>query len=231
MRPKEYLKNLVWINNMIKQAMILAAGRGKRMMPLTKDMPKSMLKIGNMTLIEDKIVRLTEAGVERIIINTGYLGEYIRDHVGDGSKYGINIIISDEGLMPIGTANGIRIMLEKFNNEPFILVNADIWTNYLFIDLRNELIDNCLAHIILTPKPSYANGDFNLANNKIIKGNDYTYTGIGLYDPELFRKYDDKELGTILNKESNINAEIYTGLWDDIGTPDRLNAARNTISL
>ena len=231
MRPKEYLKNLVWINNMIKQAMILAAGRGKRMMPLTKDMPKSMLKIGNMTLIEDKIVRLTEAGVERIIINTGYLGEYIRDHVGDGSKYGINIIISDEGLMPIGTANGIRIMLEKFNNEPFILVNADIWTNYLFIDLRNELIDNCLAHIILTPKPSYANGDFNLANNNIIKGNDYTYTGIGLYDPELFRKYDDKELGTILNKESNINAEIYTGLWDDIGTPDRLNAARKTISL
>ena len=231
MRPKEYLKNLVWINNMIKQAMILAAGRGKRMMPLTKDMPKSMLKIGNMTLIEDKIVRLTEAGVERIIINTGYLGEYIRDHVGDGSKYGINIVISDEGLMPIGTANGIRIMLEKFNNEPFILVNADIWTNYLFIDLRNELIDNCLAHIILTPKPSYANGDFNLANNKIIKGNDYTYTGIGLYDPELFRKYDDKELGTILNKESNINAEIYTGMWDDIGTPDRLNAARKTISL
>ena len=231
MRPKEYLKNLVWINNMIKQAMILAAGRGKRMMPLTKDMPKSMLKIGNMTLIEDKIVRLTEAGVERIIINTGYLGEYIRDHVGDGSKYGINIVISDEGLMPIGTANGIRIMLEKFNNEPFILVNADIWTNYLFIDLKNELIDNCLAHIILTPKPSYANGDFNLANNKIIKGNDYTYTGIGLYDPELFRKYDDKELGTILNKESNINAEIYTGLWDDIGTPDRLNAARKTISL
>ena len=231
MRPKEYLKNLVWINNMIKQAMILAAGRGKRMMPLTKDMPKSMLKIGNMTLIEDKIVRLTEAGVERIIINTGYLGEYIRDHVGDGSKYGINIVISDEGLMPIGTANGIRIMLKKFNNEPFILVNADIWTNYLFIDLRNELIDNCLAHIILTPKPSYANGDFNLANNKIIKGNDYTYTGIGLYDPELFRRYDDKELGTILNKESNINAEIYTGLWDDIGTPDRLNAARKTISL
>ena len=231
MRPKEYLKNLVWINNMIKQAMILAAGRGKRMMPLTKDMPKSMLKIGNMTLIEDKIVRLTEAGVERIIINTGYLGEYIRDHVGDGSKYGINIVISDEGLMPIGTANGIRIMLKKFNNEPFILVNADIWTNYLFIDLRNELIDNCLAHIILTPKPSYANGDFNLANNKIIKGNDYTYTGIGLYDPELFRKYDDKELGTILNKESNINAEIYTGLWDDIGTPERLNAARKTISL
>ena len=216
---------------MIKQAMILAAGRGKRMMPLTKDMPKSMLKIGNMTLIEDKIVRLTEAGVERIIINTGYLGEYIRDHVGDGSKYGINIVISDEGLMPIGTANGIRIMLEKFNNEPFILVNADIWTNYLFIDLRNELIDNCLAHIILTPKPSYANGDFNLANNKIIKGNDYTYTGIGLYDPELFRRYDDKELGTILNKESNINAEIYTGLWDDIGTPERLNAARKTISL
>ena len=216
---------------MIKQAMILAAGRGNRMMPLTRDMPKSMLKIGNMTLIEDKIIRLVEAGVEKIIINIGYLGSSIKEHVGDGSKYGIKITISDEGSMPIGTANGIRNILYEFNGKPFILVNADIWTNYLFIDLNNELLNTSLAHIILTPKPSYANGDFNLANNKIIKGNDYTYTGIGLYDPELFRKYDDKELGTILNKESNINAEIYTGLWDDIGTPDRLNAARKTISL
>ena len=216
---------------MIKQAMILAAGRGNRMMPLTRDMPKSMLKIGNMTLVEDKIIRLVEAGVEKIIINVGYLGIYIKEHVGDGSKYGIKIVISDEGSMPIGTANGIRTILYEFNNEPFILVNADIWTNYLFIDLNDELINNCLAHIILTPKPSYADGDFSLDSNKIIKGNKYTYTGIGIYKPELFLAYDDKELGAILNKEKNINAEIYTGLWDDIGTPDRLNAARKTISL
>ena len=117
---------------MIKQAMILAAGRGNRMMPLTRDIPKSMLKIGNMTLIEDKIIRLAEAGAEKIVINTGYLGSYIHDHVGNGSKYGLNIIISDEGEMPIGTANGIRNILSEFNDEAFILVNADIWTNYLF---------------------------------------------------------------------------------------------------
>ena len=216
---------------MIKQAMILAAGRGNRMMPLTRDMPKSMLKIGNMTLIEDKIIRLVEAGVEKIIINIGYLGRYIKEHVGDGSKYGIKINISDEGSMPIGTANGIRNTLHEFNDKPFILVNADIWTNYLFIELDDELISNCLAHIILTPKPSYAKGDFSLDNNKIIKGNEYTYTGIGIYKPEIFLNYNDKELGSILNKEKNINAEIYMGLWDDIGTPDRLNAARKTISL
>ena len=111
---------------MIKQAMILAAGRGNRMMPLTRDMPKSMLKIGNMTLIEDKIIRLVEAGVEKIIINIGYLGSYIKEHVGDGSKYGIKINISDEGSMPIGTANGIRNTLHEFNDKPFILVNADL---------------------------------------------------------------------------------------------------------
>ena len=216
---------------MIKQAMILAAGRGNRMMPLTRDIPKSMLKIGNMTLIEDKIIRLVEAGVEKIIINVGYLGNYIKEHVGDGSKYGIKIIISDEGAMPIGTANGVRTILHQFNDEPFILVNADIWTNYLFIELNEELINDCLAHIILTPKPSYSKGDFNMDNNKVIKGNKYTYTGIGIYNPKIFLDYNDKELGAILNKEKNINAEIYTGLWDDIGTPDRLNAARKTISL
>ena len=130
---------------MIKQAMILAAGRGNRMMPLTRDIPKSMLKIGNMTLIEDKIVRLAEAGIEKIIINIGYLGSYIKEHVGDGSKYGVDISISDEGSMPIGTANGIRKVLDTFNDDPFILVNADIWTNYLFIDLKAELVEKLIV--------------------------------------------------------------------------------------
>lgn len=216
---------------MIKQAMILAAGRGNRMMPLTRDIPKSMLKIGNMTLVEDKIIRLAEAGVEKIIINIGYLGSYVRDHVGDGSKYGIKIIISDEGSMPIGTANGVRKILNQFDDKPFILVNADIWTNYLFIDLNNELTKNCLAHLILAPKPTYHDGDFNIKDNKIISGNKYTYTGIGVYNPKLFINHSDKELGSILNKEEKINGEIYLGLWDDIGTPERLNAARKLISL
>ena len=216
---------------MIKQAMILAAGRGNRMMPLTRDIPKSMLKIGNMTLIEDKIIRLAEAGAEKIVINTGYLGSYIHDHVGNGSKYGLNIILSDEGEMPIGTANGIRNILSEFNDEAFILVNADIWTNYLFVDLNYELIENCLAHIILAPTPTYSNGDFDINGKSLTEGNKYTYTGIGVYSPKLFLKYQDKELGNILKKEKNINTEIYSGLWDDIGTPERLNAARKTISL
>ena len=98
---------------MTDQAMILAAGRGKRMMPLTRDIPKPMLRIGNMTLIEDKIIRLSEAGIKKIVINTGYLGSYIHEHVGDGSKYGIEIIISDEGDMPNGTANGIRNIIHE----------------------------------------------------------------------------------------------------------------------
>ena len=217
---------------MTDQAMILAAGRGKRMMPLTRDIPKPMLRIGNMTLIEDKIIRLSEAGIKKIVINTGYLGSYIHEHVGDGSKYGIEIIISDEGDMPNGTANGIRNIIHEFNEKPFIVVNADIWTNYLFIDLLNmKLKKKTLAHLVLTTKPEYLSGDFNIENDEKIKGDDYTYTGIGLYRPELFLNYMDKELGTILRKEMNIGAELYKGLWDDVGTPDRLNMIRKRISL
>ena len=217
---------------MMDQAMILAAGRGKRMMPLTRDIPKPMLRIGNMTLIEDKIIRLSEAGIKKIVINTGYLGSYIHEHVGDGSKYGIEIIISDEGDMPNGTANGIRNIIHEFNEKPFIVVNADIWTNYLFIDLLNmKLKKKTLAHLVLTTKPEYLSGDFNIENDEKIKGDDYIYTGIGLYRPELFLNYMDKELGTILRKEMNIGAELYKGLWDDVGTPDRLNMIRKRISL
>ena len=217
---------------MINQAIILAAGRGQRMMPLTRDIPKAMLRIGNVTLREDKIIKLTEAGIKKIVINTGYLGSYIQEHVGDGSKYGINIVISDEGSMPIGTANGIRKIIKEFNDKPFLVVNADIWTNYLFIDLINmSLKKDTPAHIVLANKPEYLKGDFNIDNNKLSKGNNFIYTGIGLYRPELFLNYTDIELGSILHKENNIGAELYKGLWDDVGTPDRLNMIRERIAL
>lgn len=211
--------------------MILASGRGNRMMPLTRDIPKAMLKIGNVTLIEDKIIKLAESGFNEIIINVGYLGSYIIDHVGDGSKYGVDIHISNEGEMPIGTAEGIRKVINKFNDKPFIVVNADIWTNYLFIDLINKLQDNHLAHLILTENPSHHDGDFSIDGKMISVGNDFTFTGIGVYKPELFNNYSDKELGTILKKERNISVEVYKGLWSDIGTPDRLNRVRQTLSL
>ena len=217
---------------MIDQAIILAAGRGQRMMPLTRDIPKAMLRIGNVTLVEDKIIKLTEAGIKKIVINTGYLGSYIQEHVGDGSKYGINIVISEEGSMPIGTANGIRKIVKEFNGKTFLVVNADIWTNYLFIDLINmSLAKETLAHIVLAKKPEYLEGDFNINNNKISKGNNFIYTGIGIYRPELFLNYTDAELGSILHKENNIGAELYKGLWDDVGTPDRLNMIRERIAL
>ena len=216
---------------MVTKAMILASGRGERMMPLTKDLPKPMLKIGNVTLIEDKIIKLSEIGIQDIVINTGYLGEYIRDHVGDGSKFGIRINLSDEGSQPIGTAEGVRKVLNFFDDENFILVNADIWTNYSFIDLKRYDLRDSLGHIILTNKPDYQDGDFNLLNNLLQTGNAFTYTGIGLYSPKLFSKYKDKDLGIILKKEKSITANVYSGMWDDIGTPERLKNARNEISM
>lgn len=209
--------------------MILASGRGERMMPITKDLPKPMLKVGNVTLIEDKIIRLAESGVTEIIINVGYLGYQIKDFVGDGSKFGIEITLSDEGDMPIGTANGIRKILEYFDDENFIVVNSDIWTNYLYIDLNDKLINNNYAHIILVNNPNYHNGDFSLNQNYLIQGNDFTFSGIGVYNPKLFKKYNDKELGDILRKEEKITGEIYNGLWSDIGTPGRLDELRKKL--
>ncbi|MBH44797.1 MAG: mannose-1-phosphate guanylyltransferase [Gammaproteobacteria bacterium] len=211
------------------KAMILASGRGERMMPITKDLPKPMLKVGNVTLIEDKIIRLAESGVTEIIINVGYLGYQIKDFVGDGSKFGIEITLSDEGDMPIGTANGIRKILEYFDDENFIVVNSDIWTNYLYIDLNDKLINNNYAHIILVNNPNYHNGDFSLNQNYLIQGNDFTFSGIGVYNPKLFKKYNDKELGDILRKEEKITGEIYNGLWSDIGTPGRLDELRKKL--
>ncbi len=216
---------------MITKAMILASGKGERMMPLTRDLPKPMLKIGNVTLIEDKIIKLSEIGIESIVINTGYLGEYIRDHVGDGSKFGIRISISNEGEQPIGTAEGVRKTIEFFNGENFILVNADIWTNYSFIDLKRHELLGSLGHIILTKRPKYHSGDFNLENNILNVGNTYTYTGIGVYSPKLFTEHKDKDLGIILKKDKSITADIFSGKWDDIGTPERLKNARDEISL
>ena len=134
--------------------------------------------------------------------------------------------------MPIGTANGIRNIMHEFNEKPFIVVNADIWTNYLFIDLLNmKLNKETFAHLVFTNRPDYLSGDFNITNNKICEGTDYIYTGIGLYKPELFMNYKDIEIGSILHKEKNISAEIYEGLWDDVGTPERLNMIRKRLSL
>tara|TARA_B100000586_G_C19921693_1_gene347476 strand:+ start:22 stop:669 length:648 start_codon:yes stop_codon:yes gene_type:complete len=214
---------------MITKAMILASGRGIRMMPLTKDLPKPMLKIGDVTLLEDKIIRLAECGIEEIIINISYLGNYISDYVGDGSKYGIKINISNEGSKPIGTANGIRKVINFFNQQPFIVVNADIWTNYFYIDLENKLTEKSFAHIVLVDNPKHNKGDFNLRDNLILPGNELTFSGIGIYKPILFENYNDKELGSILKKEKYISGEYYKGMWEDIGTPERLNQIRKNI--
>ena len=216
---------------MTRKAMILASGKGERMLPLTRDIPKPLLKIGNVTLIEDKIIKLAECGVKEIIINIGYLGSYIKDHVGDGSKFGIKIEIMDEGNAPIGTANGIRNALDFFENEPFLVVNADIWTNYTFIDLYNKSLSGALAHIVLVPKPDYHCGDFSIMESKLIKGTDYTFTGIGLYAPDLFKKHVDQDLGDILRSRNDIASSIFDGFWEDIGTPERLKRVRDIIQL
>ncbi len=211
------------------KAMILAAGRGKRMMPLTKDTPKPLIKIHGKALIEHSINRLKNADITDVVINTAYLGEKIQAHLGDGAKFGIDIKYSIEK-NPLETGGGIIQALPLLGNTPFIVINSDVLCDY---DLSTLILpDNSLAHLLLVDNPKHhPNGDFSLINDKIISPNTQTYTfsGIGIYHPNFFQSYlhNNKELPlSILFKEAinkeQLTGEHYSGNWHDIGTPERL---------
>lgn len=207
-------------------AMILAAGRGERMRPLTDSTPKPLLKVKDKSLIVWHIEKLTLKGFKTIIINIAYLGEQIIENLGDGSKWGVKIIYSDERQSgALETAGAIIKSLENLS-EPFLVVNGDIWCDYDF-DSNFEL-ENSLSHLILVPNPEHnPNGDFKYQDSY------YTFSGIGYYSKKLFENMslEKKALGPILKELANnnkISFELHNGVWSDIGTPERLTLA-NTL--
>jgi len=211
-------------------AMILAAGLGSRMRPLTNHTPKPLLKIGEKPLIVWHIERLTKAGFNQIVINVAYLGEQIIDYLGDGSKYDVHITFSDErNEGALETAGGIIKALPLLSNT-FLVVNGDIWTDYTF-DKNFKLNKNSLAHLILIDNPEHnSTGDFLLdgSNDK------YTFSGMGYYSKEMFThlKYGKQGLAPLLFKainEKKLTTEYYGGAWYDIGTPERLELLNKTI--
>ena len=205
------------------KAIILSSGKGKRMMPLTKDMPKPMLDINGETLLSNKIKILEQIGIDEILINVAYKKDIIKKYVNALNK---NIQIIDEGDEPLGTATGIRNIISNIQDQTFIVINSDIWTDYDLISLKNLNLNDNLAHIVLIKTPNYLNGDFNIKNTSITAGKQYTFTGIGKYHRNLFAKYNDKDLGDILRAEKKIDFSLHTGQWMDVGTPERLAEIR-----
>lgn len=207
------------------RAMILAAGLGSRMRPLTNNTPKPLLKIGGKPLIVWHIERLKEAGFREIIVNVAYLGHQIIDYLGDGSKWGVNITISDEQEEgALETAGGI-IKALPYLSETFLVVNGDVWTDYRYDKSFKLSLDN-MAHLVLVENPEHnLSGDFPLSKTD----KRYTFSGIGYYSKKLFERldYGKQPLAPILFeaiKSSKLTTELHRGIWYDIGTPERLKS-------
>ena len=208
------------------KAIILSSGKGTRMMPLTKDTPKPMLEVNGEPLIAHKIKLLEDASINEIFINVAYKKGVIINYVKSLNK---NIHLIDEGDEPLGTAAGIRNIVSDLKDECFIVINSDVWTDYRLDQLKELDLNDNLAHIVLIETPDYLAGDFDINGDAITTGKKYVFSGIGKYHTELFKKYNDKDLGDILRAEKKTSFSIYDGLWMDIGTPERLNQIKELI--
>ena len=217
------------------KAMILAAGMGNRMRPLTLHTPKPLLEVGGKPLIVWHIEKLKKIGVQEIVINTAWLGEKLAEALGDGSQFGVKILWSHEG-EGLETAGGIIKALPLLGYEPFILVNGDVWTTMDFAPLLNVQLENDLAHLVLVENPlQHPQGDFTLAANKAYtfeqarSGENLTYSGVAVIHPQMFVGLESgkRPLAPLLKQamqQGKISAHKLQGVWVDVGTPERLNA-------
>ncbi len=212
------------------KAMILAAGRGNRMRPLTDKTPKPLVKVGQDTLIEHHIKKLAQSGFESIVINLAHLGEQIRNYLGNGSRYDIAIQYSHEGEEALETAGGIAFALPLLGDNPFLVISSDIYSNVPF-DPHFQLGLNQMHMIMVCNPEHHPEGDFNANEINLHSASNmrYTYSGIAYLDPTLFnyekRKFPLLEIIQRCIKENTISSELYQGEWFDVGTASRLHNA------
>lgn len=218
------------------KAMILAAGRGERMRPLTDSVPKPLLQAGDRSLIEHHIDALARAGVTRIVINHARLGGMIEAHLGDGARHGVEIVYSPEGPAALETGGGILRALPLLGDAPFLVVNADVWTDLPFADLPRR--PPGLAHLALVPNPpEHPAGDFALDSGGRVANDGparYTYAGIAVLSPALFAHSTPGAfpLAPLLRAAADrgeVTGELHAGSWMDIGTPERLERLRESL--
>ena len=217
------------------KAMILAAGLGNRMRPLTLYKPKPLLEVGGKALIVWHIEKLKNIGVTEIIINSAWLADVLIGALGDGSQFGVNIrwTREDEGLE---TAGGIINALPLLGTEPFILVNGDVWTTFDFAALLDVKLGENLAHLVFVENPEqHPKGDFTLQNGRAYtfdqekQGENLTFSGISIIDPKMFEDLEQgkRPLAPLLKQgmlDGKILAEKMSTAWVDVGTPERLTA-------
>lgn len=215
-------------------AMILAAGRGERMRPLTDTVPKPLLEVAGKPLIVHQIEALGLAGIGTIVINTGRLGDQIQYHLGTGESFGVSILYSEEGDEPLETAGGIVKALPLLGTEPFIVTNADIYSDFDYQTLPEQLDSDALLVLVDNP-PHNPDGDFALENDQLQNEGSQrlTYSGIGLYSPQFFKDcaHGKLPLAPLLRQsaqENRLSGQYFTGFWSDIGTPERLAEVNKT---
>jgi len=214
------------------KAMILAAGLGSRLQPLTKTVPKPMLLVCGKPLLQWHIERLVRAGVREVVVNTSWLGDQIQDYFGTGVDFGITITWSSEA-EPLETGGGIFKALQFLGDDPFILMSADIWTDFPLESFLKKNIDSPLsAHLVLVKNPEHNNGgDFSLENYIVGYGQErYTYSGISIVSSQLFNSlkitsevFPLREVLKPAISSGRVSGEIYTGDWCDVGTIGRYN--------
>ncbi len=209
--------------------MILAAGRGERMRPLTDRTPKPLLRVGGRPLIEHQLRRLASAGYRDVVVNLAWLGGQIRETLGDGSRFGVHIRYSEEPHGALETAGGIRHALPLLGDGPFLVVNGDIWCDH---PLSPRDPGEALAHLVLVDNPEqHPAGDFALREDRVDDSGEarLTFSGIGYYRPELFAGLADgpQPLAPLLRRamaRGLVTGEHHRGGWFDVGTPQRLRA-------
>ncbi|HEX6692268.1 MAG TPA: nucleotidyltransferase family protein [Burkholderiales bacterium] len=220
------------------KAMILAAGRGERLRPLTERTPKPLVVAGGKALIDWHLGRHAAAGLREAVINVSHLAEQIVAHVGDGARYGMRITFSREA-QPLETAGGIAQARALLGEEPFLLVNSDIYCECDFAALRALHLGAKLAHLVLVPNPAHhAEGDFTLDAGMVGNGAPprYTYAGVAIMSPAMVagvRAGDKAPLGPLLRQAADarrLAGELYRGLWTDVGTLARLDELNTLLS-
>ncbi|MCL2022319.1 MAG: nucleotidyltransferase family protein [Betaproteobacteria bacterium] len=214
------------------RVMILAAGRGERMRPLTDTTPKALLPVGGKPLIVWHLERLKQAGFSRVLINLAHLGDQIQDAIGDGANWNLSIVYSQEPPGALETAGGIARVLPLLGDHPFLVINADVFCDWPLESARITPMQNRLAHLLLVDNPAHnPTGDFSLDRQGNVQDSvedRLTYAGIGIYSPALFKGLDPDtpaRLAPLLHDAAPrglVGGEHYGGFWFDVGTPERL---------
>jgi MurNAc alpha-1-phosphate uridylyltransferase len=218
-------------------AMVLAAGRGERMRPITDTVPKALVEVGGVSLLERQLSMLRSAGVTKVVINLGWLGGKIVERIGSGEAYGLNVVYSPEYGNVLETGGGILRALPLLGSEKFWVVNGDVFSDYQ-ID-ADSIADDCLAHLVMVPRPSHKpTGDFELVRGKIRNAEhpSLTFSGISCYRAEFFAGLEAGRfpLAPLLRRAADAGklcGSRFDGEWHDVGTPERLNELNRELAI